>query len=181
MTEYDSPWKEFLDFYLKAFLEFGFPDLHDHIDWSKGVVMRDKELQQIAPVSESSLRVVDKLAEVQTLDGLVNWLLIHIEVQSQKTESFSERMFVCFYRIRDKYDMPLVSLAVLSDENKKWRPSFFSQELFGCKIEFSFPTLKLLDYAKNLDSLEASRNPFAIVVLAHLMTMKTIRNSYCSN
>jgi len=32
MTEYDSPWKEFLDFYLKAFLEFGFPNLHDHLE-----------------------------------------------------------------------------------------------------------------------------------------------------
>lgn len=63
MSEYDSPWKEFLDYYLKAFLEFGFCDLHDQIDWSKEVVMRDKELQQIAPESESGLRVVDKLAE----------------------------------------------------------------------------------------------------------------------
>ena len=78
MSEYDSPWKEFLDFYLEAFLQFSFPNIHDQIDWSQEVIMRDKELQQIAPESESGLRVVDKLAEVRMRDGAIKWLLIHI-------------------------------------------------------------------------------------------------------
>jgi len=38
MTEYDSPWKEFLDNYLKSFLEFSFPNLHDQIDFWDVVV-----------------------------------------------------------------------------------------------------------------------------------------------
>ena len=37
MSEYDSPWKEFLDYFFKAFLEFGFLELHDEIDWSQPV------------------------------------------------------------------------------------------------------------------------------------------------
>jgi len=178
MSEYDSPWKEFLDFYLKAFLEFSFPKIHDQIDWSQEVIMRDKELQQIAPESESGLRVVDKLAEVHMRDGVIKWLLIHIEVQSQKTDSFPKRMFVCFYRIADKYDKPLVSLAVLGDDNPNWRPTGYSQEIYGCRIDFRFPTLKLLDYASDLPALEASKNPFATIVLAHLMTMKTAREPH---
>lgn len=108
----DSPWKEFLDAFLQPFLEFGFPDLHDAIDWSKPVVARDKELQQIAPVSDAGVRTVDKLVDVRLLNGDSKWLLIHVEVQSQRIEKFSERMFVYYYRIRDKYDKPLVSLAV---------------------------------------------------------------------
>ena len=102
--------------------------------------MRDKELQQIAPESESGLRVVDKLAEVKMLDGDIQWLLIHVEVQSQKIETFAKRMFMCFYRIQDKYNKPLVSVAILGDENPGWRPESYSPRVYGCNIEFSFLT-----------------------------------------
>ena len=33
--------------------------------------------------------------------------------------------------------------------------------------------VKLLDYAERWDTLEESRNPFAVVVLAHLITRQT--------
>ncbi len=125
MTEYDSPWKEFLDAFLKPFMEFGFLDLHDAIDWSQPVIALDKELQQIAPVSDAGVRTVDKLVEVKLLDGASKWLLIHVEVQSQRVEEFAELMFVYYYRIRDKYDKPLVSLAVLGDNHPDWRPDCF--------------------------------------------------------
>lgn len=173
MSEYDSPWKEFLDYFFKSFLEFGFRDLHDDIDWSQPVLMLDKELQKIAPVSELGLRVVDKLTEVQLKNGESKWLLIHSEVQSQRTESFSKRMFTCFYRISDKYDKPLVCLAVLGDDNPSWRPTTFVQSNFGCNVCFDFPMIKLLDYGSDLALLESSPNPFATVVLAHLLTMRT--------
>ena len=103
-------------------MEFGFPDLHDAIDWSQPVVALDKELQQIAPVSDAGVRTVDKLVEVKLLDGASKWLLIHVEVQSQRVGKFAERMFVYYYRIRDKHDKPLVSLAVLGDNHPDWRP-----------------------------------------------------------
>ena len=34
MTDYDSPWKEALDVYFRAFLAFFYPLIHDDIDWS---------------------------------------------------------------------------------------------------------------------------------------------------
>lgn len=36
-----------------------------------------------------------------------------------------------------------------------------------------FPIVKLLDYAAQVQELEASPNPFAVVVLAHLKTLET--------
>ena len=173
MTEYDSPWKEFLDAFLKPFMEFAFPDLHDAIDWSQPVVALDKELQQIAPVSDAGVRTVDKLVEVRLLDGESQWLLIHVEVQSQRVEKFAERMFVYYYRIRDKYDKPLVSLAILGDNHPDWRPDCHIESHFGCREEFRFPILKLLDYADDIAGLERSENVFATMVLAHLLTQQT--------
>jgi predicted transposase YdaD len=62
---------------------------------------------------------------------------------------------------------------VLGDENINWRPLQFGYELFGCKVDFQFPVIKLLDYEQRQSELEASRNPFATVVLAHLAAVQT--------
>jgi hypothetical protein len=64
-------------------------------------------------------------------------------------------------------------LAVLGDDNPNWRPAGYFQETFGCKMDFQFPMVKLLDHLSDLDALERSDNPFATIVLTHLMTMKT--------
>ncbi|MHC5771516.1 MAG: hypothetical protein ACYTXI_39380 [Nostoc sp.] len=37
-------------------------------------------------------------------------------------------------------------MAVLGDEQVNWRPNQFGYELFGTKVEFQFPIVKLLDY-----------------------------------
>jgi hypothetical protein len=138
--------------------------------------MLDKELQQIAPQSDTGARTVDKLVDVRLRSGETKWLLIHLEIQSQSKSDFAERMFVYFYRIRDKYNRALVSLAVLADDDEKWRPQRFHEEMFGCRIEFQFPTVKLLDFVDRTDELEQSENHFATVILAHLMTMRTAGN-----
>lgn len=78
-----------------------------------------------------------------------------------------------FYRIRDRYDKRVVSLGVLGDGNSHWRPDHYRESNFGCQLDFTFPIVKLLDFSDNIESLEASTNPFAVIILAHLMTMQT--------
>jgi hypothetical protein len=45
----------------------------------------------------------------------------------------------------------------------------------GCQVSLKFPTVKLLDYEARWSELEASTNPFAIIVMAHLKTKATTR------
>jgi hypothetical protein len=97
----------------------------------------------------------------------------HLLKKSQEEAQFSERMFVYYYRLRDKYDLPIASLAILGDERDTWRPQPFESELWGCEVSFRFPIIKLLDYVPLWADLEASQNPFAIVVMAHLKTKET--------
>lgn len=73
----------------------------------------------------------------------------------------------------DLYNRPAASFAVLADENPAWHPSRYTQELWGCRSEFYFPTVKILTYRSQQHILETSHNPFAIVVLAHLKTLDT--------
>ena len=47
--DFDSPWKEALEVYFRAFLALFFPRIHADIDWSRGFVFLDKELQKIVP------------------------------------------------------------------------------------------------------------------------------------
>ncbi len=177
MPQFDSPWKEALDRYFESFLEICFPELHQAIDWSVRATMLDKELQQIAPHGDVGPRTVDKLVEVRLLSGEVEWLLVHLEVQSQSEAAFAKRMYVYYYRISDKYDRPLVSLAVLGDGHPDWRPNRFEQSAFDCRVQFDFPTIKLLDFLDRVEELEQSTNPFATVILAHLMAMQTAGHS----
>ncbi|MBD2498215.1 cytosolic protein [Nostoc sp. FACHB-280] len=175
-TEYDSPWKQMLQLYFQDFMLFFFPQAHNEIDWSRGFIFLDQELQQVVRDAELGKRLIDKLVKIYRIGGEEEWLLIHVEVQSQEETVFPKRMFVYNYRIFDRYDRSVASLAVLGDDNINWRPSQFGYDLFGCTVNFQFPIIKLLDYQQRLSELEASRNPFATVVMAHLVAVQTRSN-----
>ena len=85
-------------------------------------------------------------------------------------------MFVYNYRLRDRYDHPVASLAVLTDDSPSWRPQEFRAEIWGCETLFRFPIVKLLDYGQGWPALEDSLNPFATVVMAHLKALETKGN-----
>jgi hypothetical protein len=77
------------------------------------------------------------------------------------------------YRAFDLYQKPVISLAILGDERVNWRPDSYNYTIAGCEVSLKFPTVKLLDYEENWSELEASSNPFAIIVMAHLKTKAT--------
>ncbi|NJL28081.1 MAG: DUF4351 domain-containing protein [Thermoanaerobaculia bacterium] len=173
---YDSPWKEILESYFPEFMAFFFPEIHADIDWSRGWESLDQELQQVVRDAESGRRLADKLFKVYRLDGQEQWVLIHVEIQGERDEGFARRMFTYNYRVFDRYERPVVSLAVLGDDALGWRPSEFGYALWGCEVGIRFPVIKLADYNAKWGELETSPSPFAIVVMAHLKTRATRRN-----
>jgi len=173
MSDFDNPWKDVLEYFFRDFLAFFFPEAHAAIDWSRKYESLDKELQQIVSESELGLRLADKLFKVWLDDGREAWILIHIEIQNQRDPGFAERMFVYNYRIYDRHRQPVISLAVMGDEDPMWRPNQFGYGMFGCTMAIQFPVVKLLDYTGQGDQLETAPNPFAAVVLAHLKTQET--------
>lgn len=172
-ANYDQPWKEALEEYFPLFLEFFFPQVYHLIDWSKNPQSLDKELQQITPASEAGLCVADKLFQVWFLDEQETWILIHVEVQSQEQKNFAKRMYIYNYRAFDLYEKPVISLAVLGDEQASWRPSSYGYSYGGCELSLKFPTAKLIDYQTQWENLEQSTNPFATLIMAHLKTKAT--------
>jgi hypothetical protein len=152
---------------------FFFPAVYEIIDFSKGYEFLDKELQKVVRDAKLGKRIADKLVKVRLKSGEETLIYIHIEVQGQFEKEFPERMFVYHYRIFDRYRKPVVSLAVLGDERRKWRPKHFAYKLAGCEMSFKFPIVKLLDYHRKWHELEKSDNVFSIVVRTHLKSMET--------
>lgn len=172
--DYDSPWKEAIETFLPECLTLFFPQAHQAIDWSRGYTFLDQELRQAQPEAEIGRQIVDKLVQVYRKDGGDAWLLIHIEVQSQPDPNFERRMFTYHYRLFDRFDRQIASLAILGDERASWHPKSFANALWGTGvIRFAFRSVKLLDYRAKLDQLERNRNPFATIVVAHLRTQET--------
>jgi hypothetical protein len=94
-------------------------------------------------------------------------------VQSQAQTHFPQRMYLYHTLIFQRYRKPVVSLAILADEQKNWRPQQYNTELWGCRVALEFPIAKLLDYQEQIPQLRESRNPFAVIVEAHLATQQT--------
>lgn len=172
-ANYDSPWKNILNYFLPAFMDFCLPHVAAAIDWSKGYISLDKELQAISRRQKAGKRAVDTLFKVWLKSGEEVWLLLHIEVQAHKDALFPERMYIYNYRIFDRYQVPVVSVAILADGDQKWRPDRYERFSLTNKLCFEFTIIKLLDFAPRKQDLALETNPFAIVVWAHLESLQT--------
>ncbi len=175
MADFDSAWKETLDTLFEPFMAFFFPDAYREIDWTQPHDPLEQELREITPASEQGRRVADKLVKVRRTNGRVEWVLVHIEFQSQPETAFAKRMYVYNYRLFDRYNQKVASFAILGDDRPDWRPDRFGYELWGTEVGIRFPTAKLLDYAADEAALEENPNLIAVLVLAHL---KTLQNAH---
>lgn len=171
--DYDNPWKTMLERYLYDFMWFCFPDIAAVIDWTRKPQFLDKEFQKLAKEAATGQRAVDKLVKVRLKTREVLAFLIHVEVQGWPDQTFAERMFVYHYRIRDRFNMPMVNLAVLIDDHPQWQPNTFQEDLWGCRLFFRFRVFKILAYQHRKVELQQSQNPFAEVLLAQLEAIET--------
>ncbi|MFB6358023.1 MAG: hypothetical protein ABEJ96_03165, partial [Thiohalorhabdaceae bacterium] len=149
--------------------------VHAGIDWTQGHTFLDKELQQIVQEADSPRRYADKLVRVYSNEGDETWVLIHVEVQGDPEPDFAGRMYQYHYRLFDRYNRDVVSLAVLADADPGFRPHPYQRGRWGCQLDFQFPTAKLIDWLEPeaWAGLEASFNIFAPVVMAQIRAKTT--------
>ena len=174
-ADFDSPWKEVIEQYFPSFMELFFPEASADIDWSRPYDFLDKELQQVVRDAELGRRYADKLVRVFRRGGEEVWVLVHIEVQANDEQGFPARMYVYNYRLFDRYNRPVASFAILADGKEGWRPDRFEMNLWDTHVSLRFGVVKLLDLRPEMAALEASTNPFAVVVLAHLRAIETAK------
>ncbi|MGQ9590309.1 MAG: cytosolic protein [Planctomycetota bacterium] len=163
----DSAWKHILEVRLREFLAFYFPSIARRIDWSGKPAFLKQELQRILPRSEGRKHIVDALARTRLRDGGEAWLLIHVEVFGKKAADLAERTYVCRYRIFDRYRERAVSLAVYTGKGEA-PAGLYEEKGLGDRLTLRFPVVSVESFRGRMEDLERSRNPFAVVTLAHL-------------
>ncbi len=169
----DSAWKAILNAHLKDFVEFFWPEAYQAIDWTRPYELLEQELMAIGVNEEIGKRYIDKLFKVFLLNGQEQWLLLHLEIQNTKDETFPERMFIYFYRIFDRYNKDVASMAVLADPNQEWRPNEYRKKIWGSEIIRKYEVVKLTDYRDRIEELKTHPNPFSMVVLVQLAAMES--------
>ena len=55
-----------------------------------------------------------------SINGEIEVILIHIEIQGSYEKDFAERMLIYYLRIYEKYRCPITSIAILTDESKRF-------------------------------------------------------------
>ena len=171
--DFDSPWKEALERFIEPFFEFFFPAAHAGIAWQRPVRHLDSELRKVVRDAEQPNRRADHLVQVERQEGEPHLVLVHIEVQSQYDRDLDKRMFTTLYRVYDRFDLPVLGIAVLGAQREGWDPSRFGWKIWGVGVEARFRTVQLLDYNGRWPELERSANPFALVAQAYLKTRET--------
>ena len=117
-----------------------------------------------------------KLIKVWKKDGVETWMLCHIEVDGNPRKKLPERMMTYRYRIRDRHNKPIISIAILIDDNPYWQIDNYREECYGSSLEIKYLIVKLLDYQSRRQELEVMNNCFATVMLAQLAVLETRGN-----
>lgn len=168
----DPLWKSILEQTFSHFLRFIFTDAEAVFDLSRPFDYLDKEFESLFPPEShgKGVRYVDKLVKVFLKDGSEQYVLCHVEIQSSKGKGdLAERMFRYFYKIWDRYKVPVTAIAIMADGNKSYRPMVYSQEFMGTSLRYDFNCYKILDQEEAL--LRSNKNPFSVIVLTALLAI----------
>ena len=158
----DKLWKGILFDFPNEFLVYFFTKYQHLFDFRKPVEFLDKELEELFPESVDNEKYVDKLLKVYLKDGEEHWILVHVEIQGYRDSSFEERMFIYYYRIYERFKMPITALAVFTDNEPKYYPKSFSKDFMGTRLSYEFNTFKLLEHTE--EELMQPGNPFSFVM-----------------
>ncbi len=169
----DLAWKEALTSFLPQFLQLFLPQVHEDIDWTHKPEFLESELRSLHRGFQGQRRHADLVVRVHLRAGGPALVVLHFEVQSQRDNDMSVRMRIYNGRLFDRHRCPVYSLLILGDSSPGWRPSRYQSRIWDCCVTLDFPVLKVLDWKPRRAELEASGNPFALVVATHLATMET--------
>lgn len=144
----DQLFKEAIQEFLPEFVQLFFPAFASQIDWERGIVFRDKELFTDFPAGDR--READLIAEVSSLTGEPEILLIHAEVQGKRQAEFAFRMWQYYALLRLRTALPVLPLVIYlspsgsgdSTENRET----YTETLFGEEfLRFQYGTVSLPD------------------------------------
>ena len=170
-SDYDGAWKEAVRFHLREFIERYFPKLAVLIDWSREPHWLDKEISQVIGQLGQRNREVDLLYQVWRQDGVEQWILCHMVIQTSYEADFAFRLDLYNAALKGLFRREVLTLVILADLKPDWRPDEYHFELAGFISHRQFPVCKILDH---LDSdWKNDRSLSVEVARAQIAALKT--------
>ncbi|WOV86999.1 Rpn family recombination-promoting nuclease/putative transposase [Sporosarcina oncorhynchi] len=170
-VDQDGLWMKVIRDLFEDFLLFFAPELHAHVDFSKSPDFLQQELFQEVADEKKGRRMADQIVKVKLTDGAEQWILVHIEVQSENEEDFAARMFKYFYRIYDTHEQKIVAFAIMTSLHKNTTSQDFRYDYFGTTLHYAYTISKIITYDK--DELRRSEKLFSKIVLAAKLLHET--------
>ena len=167
---HDRLFKELFSTFFAEFMELFFPDVYQAIDFNY-VKFLSEEIY--TDVIRGETRIVDVLIEtkLKNEDALI---IVHFESQAQYQENFSERMFIYFSRLFEKYRRKIIPIAIFSYKEMRNEPTSYEMSLPFMKIlNFNYCTVELRK--KNWRDYIQQNNPVAAALLSKMKYNKKER------
>jgi hypothetical protein len=143
-TLHDRIFKEFLHRFLPDFLRLFFPEEAARLDFTT-LTFLDQEL--VVNLPGQSLRITDVVAEVISLEGEAEAIIVHVEVEGRDRRSLPQRMFEYYSLLRllrQKRVLPLALVLLPQAGGVGWQ--VYQERLFGrTLLEFHYGQVGLRD------------------------------------
>jgi hypothetical protein len=166
---HDQLMKLVLQEHLADFVRLFEPEVAAGLDWEAGITFRNAETFTDLP--QGALLIPDIVAEVRARDGDTGLIIIHVEIQRERTgDDFARRMWRYYIALALRENKPILPIALLfypAGSGVGWEAH--EEALFGHTIvTFRFLQISLARLAPQVEDYLATGNALA-AALASIM------------
>ena len=131
-TLHDRLFKEFLHRFLREFMEIFFPVEAARLDFTT-VAFLQQEL--VINLPGQVLRITDVVAELNTLDGEPEAIILHVDVEANKPKPLPKRMFDYYALLRILLQRQVLPIALKNGCNYRWNCTWMSSFFVRKKLK----------------------------------------------
>lgn len=143
-TLHDRIFKEFLERFLAEFVHLFYPKEAVRLDFTTTTFLRQ---ELVVNLPEQTLRITDVVAEVKTINGEPETIIIHIEVEANRPQPLPMRMFEYYALLRILRRTKVLPIALVLKRGVRglrWRT--YKEDLFEQKlVQFRYGQVGLRD------------------------------------
>ena len=158
----DRAWRDVLTENIDDAILFFKPDIAADRDYSKKPDLFSTELPAIGGDSDKGLRHPDMCLSIPMKIGIAQRLAFHVEQEHWDDKELALRMFQGYYRMSDKFQVPVASLAIITGDLKPINS--YVSSCYGTEVNFKYNVYHVAN--ADISALERDERVFALVVLA---------------
>ena len=150
---HDQLFKQVLEAFFPDFLRLFDPATAAHLDLTT-VTFRNPEVFVDLPQGER--RTADVVAEVRSLEGEPELVIVHVEIQREREPHFSRRMFQYYVALRQRENKPVIPIALVfyagreGIAREEYEEAVFGQSILTFRyLQISLPLLRAEDYVQS--------------------------------